>query len=466
MNADAPRLVFDPPAEQWAPRLLEHARQGPGPEGLQFRRELGLPVDRPMVMSGHQATIWHAGILAKALASEAIADAARAACVWLVVDQDSERASEIRHPYLGDDGVWSTASVRLRSQASDPADDVAACSLPAQRPPDPHPTLPGGTPECVRSGITRVLAAFDRHSDAPDAAQQAALATSDLIADIMHPPQMIFASSIARTSLFRSLIDRMVQSPEQAALAYNRAVAQRPHVGIAPLKVDEVQDLYEMPLWAIEPGKPRRRVYAHDLGQIDHGSLAPRALLMTGILRWAACDLFVHGVGGGHYDPITEQWLGEWLGATLAPGVVASADVLLPIQARQSSPQDLARARWVAHHARHDPGMLGEPEAAAQKAVLVQKIDARRDAGEDPLDDYRSLHKLLEMVRLRRADQLDGFNREVTRIERELAGAAVAQDRTWPFPLHEPGALLGLRRAIRRSFNAESLAQTPASTIP
>jgi len=466
VTGDAPRLVFEPPAEQWAARLLDHARKQPRPDAADFRRELGLATDRPVVMSGHQATIWHAGILAKALAAEAVADATRSQSVWIVVDQDTEVAAELRHPFRRADNSWDVATIRLRSDAGGPPHDNAACTLPARRPPDVSPRLPGGVPESVGAGVARVLQALARHTDASNAAHQAALATRDLISDVMPPPRMVFASALASTSLFRSMVDQMAREPERAVLAYNRAVARRPHAGIAPLKFDDVQAVYELPLWGIEPGRARRRIYAHDIGAIDPTSLAPRALLMTGILRWAGCDLFVHGLGGGQYDPITEEWLGEWLGASLAPAVVASADLRLPIQTRTASIEELARARWRLHRARHDPGLLGEPDSAAQKAALVRRIASRREADERPLEDYRALHRLLDEVRSRRTEELAMFAEDVRRIELALADAAVAQDRSWSFPLHDPRALAGLRRAIRDAFGVQTLAHTPPSAIP
>ena len=45
---------------------------------------------------------------------------------------------------------------------------------------------------------------------------------------------------------------------------------------------------------------------------------------MTGMARLAACDLFVHGTGGGIYDTITEAWFREWLGVELAPTIAVT----------------------------------------------------------------------------------------------------------------------------------------------
>ena len=51
-----------------------------------------------MVMSGHQAEVWHAGILTKMLALRGVAGAAGARAAWVVVDQDANEPGIIRYP--------------------------------------------------------------------------------------------------------------------------------------------------------------------------------------------------------------------------------------------------------------------------------------------------------------------------------------------------------------------------------
>ena len=53
-----------------ASSLLSHNDSA---EARAFREQLGLPTDRPIVMSGHQAQIWHPGILSKYLAAIGLA---------------------------------------------------------------------------------------------------------------------------------------------------------------------------------------------------------------------------------------------------------------------------------------------------------------------------------------------------------------------------------------------------------
>ena len=88
----------------------------------------------------------------------------------------------------------------------------------------------------------------------------------------------------------------------------------------------------ELPLWERtttpeRPG-PWRTVTSDRLADLADESIVLRGLPMTGLLRRHACDLFVHGTGGGAseagadaraqtgYDRVTERWFESWLGAT------------------------------------------------------------------------------------------------------------------------------------------------------
>src|SRR5690606_18211638 len=62
------------------------------------RAAVGLPADRPVVLSGHQPTLWHAGILAKLLAACELAAATGAAAGWIVPDADESDPTTARVP--------------------------------------------------------------------------------------------------------------------------------------------------------------------------------------------------------------------------------------------------------------------------------------------------------------------------------------------------------------------------------
>ena len=130
----------------------------------------------------------------------------------------------------------------------------------------------------------------------------------------------------------------MVRDPVTCADSYNQAVSLVPGAGVASLRVDS--DRVELPLWWLRWDRPRQRVFAIrdrqekqgadrwqfattdgpiELGRLGDRAVAaerqgersptpaPRALLLTGLVRQYFADWFVHGTGGGNYDRITER---------------------------------------------------------------------------------------------------------------------------------------------------------------
>lgn len=266
-------------------------------------------------------------------------------------------------------------------------------------------------------------------------------------------------SAISRTSLFASVVERMRSDPGACVRAYNAAARAHPHERVQVLPEDEV------PLWAIgaEMGAVRRRVRVADLMTLPVERLAPRALLMTGLLRCAGCDLFIHGTGGGGggergghagYDRITEQWLESWMGhaMTLAPSVVATATLRLRIDNSGPGAEELRRAQWLAHRAMHEPGVLGDAAADASKRALVDRIRALKRSGGDARAAYREMHALLGRTRETHADGLRELRAAADAAAGRLGDAEIAADRTWAFPLYEAGQLAELRRMVAGAF--------------
>jgi hypothetical protein len=261
----------------------------------------------------------------------------------------------------------------------------------------------------------------------------------------------LFASRLSSTRTFARLLDMMRADPDRCARTYNDAVAAHPAARLARLQTgDEI----ELPLWRIDAAasRPRLRASARMVGDVPPTALAPRALLMTAMLRMAGCDLFIHGLGGGIYDHATEQWMREWLGIELAPTAVVTATLLLPLDVNAVSPEEIDRAAWRAHHARHDPAMLGDAAAAAEKARLVQQIRDLKRAGHDAAPAFAQLHHLLDTIRVQHKEGLASLEREANEATARRAEASIAHDRTWPFPLYPPDDLRHLKNEIEARF--------------
>jgi hypothetical protein len=92
-------ILIEPRADAWRDLIAgSWARTQRDPVALRARQELGLPTDRPVVMSGHQTTFWHPGILAKWYAMNAAAQRVHGATAWVAVDHDTDDPTAIAYP--------------------------------------------------------------------------------------------------------------------------------------------------------------------------------------------------------------------------------------------------------------------------------------------------------------------------------------------------------------------------------
>lgn len=450
-----PTLRPDPTS--WAGLLRRHFA-GIGPPHRTLRVQLGLPTDRPIVMAGHQAVLWHPGILAKYLAADALARRVGGSAAWLVVDQDTDDPFAVRYPTRTADGRLGVATTPSRGTGAGHVRAVPDAPIGQQRPGVIDPGDPSAPPaiDCVRDGLARIAGALGAYAEETSGARQVAGALGDLLEPLIPRSPTVFATGLAGTDLFAHLLSRMQEDPRACAYAYNGAVDRHPDAGLRPLVFDDANTRYELPLWRLEPGKPRRRVMADDVHGGRPTELAPKALLMTGLLRAGACDLFIHGTGGELYDRATEDWLSAWAPEmALCPGAVATATLHLPLlgPGTPTAPQ-IARARWLAHRARHDPGLLNDQAAGMHKRELVASISAQPRHSPERLRLYHAMHEGLGRAREMHAADLERLARDAERLTGLAADAAIAADRTWAFPLYPPEVLSRLRDAVRAAVGA------------
>jgi hypothetical protein len=245
----------------------------------------------------------------------------------------------------------------------------------------------------------------------------------------------------------------MRSDPRACVEAHNRAVSAFPHERIAPLAVENGN--FELPLWTIGAamGSERRKVHSNELASLPIETLAPRALLLTGIMRMGGCDLFIHGLGGERSDHITDLWLEEWLGRLLAPTTMVTATMRLRVPGCWPSDTTIARAAWTSHRARHDPELVQDKARATAKHDLVERIRAAQYASRERAELFRRLHALLDEHAMAHAAALERLGREADATRGRAKEAAIALDRTWAFPLFEPAQLAALRDAINAQFD-------------
>lgn len=435
MQSAPPELLMEPPAETWA-GLIGHDTSE---RARRFRERLGLPTDGPVVMSGHQAQIWHPGILSKYLAAAGAGEALHAHPAWLVVDQDTGNPLRVRSAQVGEDGSARAGVVDL-GIGEGPGVNQPLGLAPSAR-------IVASCPDVVRP----IGEALRAHEGASSLSEQVQGALEDLLAPITPPIQRVRALSVRQTELFAEVVARMADDPGSCQASYNRAASERPEARVRALKPGDARSGVELPLWDIRSGE-RRRVYASDLAGVDPSDLAPRGLLMTGLMRLAGCDLFIHGTGGGAYDRVTDAWFEAWLGERPgAPSVVVSATIRLEGVGGSDEVERAERLAWRAHAARHNPELLNDPDVSARKRELVERIRSAPPGERAAL--FREMHDLLDRHRRVHAEELAALDAAAREASLRAADARriseIARDRTLPFPMYPQERLTALRGAIR-----------------
>ncbi|MGA0174238.1 MAG: hypothetical protein ACO3NL_11445, partial [Phycisphaerales bacterium] len=244
------------------------------------------------------------------------------------------------------------------------------------------------------------------------------------------------------------LLDAIADDPRRCAETFNEALRLDPRAA-RPLEIAD--DRIEVPLWSIAWERPRERVHLDrrepartrrerlaEGANAAPSRLAPRGLLMTGLVRLVA-DLFIHGRGGWRYDRVTERWFAHWLGERLSPMAMATADWRLPFGAEVPSYGDLRR-RW------HDPQREDVAGPSEAKLRALRTIAAEPRGSSARREAFRTMHRQLDADR--RAARIAGPP------GREEEPAAVAASREWAFPLHDPGSMQRLAADARTAVFA------------
>jgi hypothetical protein len=412
-----------------------------------MRRELGLATDAPVIMSGHQPAFWHPGILIKSLLVERLAQGRPGCAAHVVVEQDVEPLAAIAAAWRDDADALQRGPVDLLRQPP----GVAVCRVRSFEPADIPPrrwALPS-----IETGLRRIHDALVARRSEPNAAWQVTSAAFDLLAPTLSPPTLLSPHALLQTELARELLRHLASDPESAARCYNAALGDG---GIAaPLQV--LRDRVEVPLWRLDEDGRRLRAWDDDLDRFRAGEiqLLPRALLMTGLLRTAACDLFIHGLGGMRYDRAMEGWFAAWLGSSVAPAGLATATVTLPFTDAERPHLDLDEALREWRRTWFDPESLSQgatPQArpGPMKQRRLMELDQLPRRSLQRRRAWRAMHAELELAREGHTEALRQRLSELSAAREQARVRPILREREWAFPLHPLELPAALQEALER----------------
>ncbi len=171
----------------------------------------------------------------------------------------------------------------------------------------------------------------------------------------------------------------------------------------------------------------------------------PRALATTLFARLFLADLFVHGIGGGIYDQLTDELMRRSFGVAAPAYLVLSGTLRLPLPAFPASQED--RRRLVRHvrDLRYNPQRHLSPEQAQRLAdVLAQRQEwlARQpDSAAGRRQRFHELRALNDVLHAPLVGEQKRLEEDLARLDRELAGNAVLLRRDYSFCLYPEATL-------------------------
>jgi hypothetical protein len=435
-----------------------------------------------IVVTGHQPELYHPGVWVKDFLLDRLAVESGAAAVDLVVDSDGFDSVGIHSPCLRPEVRVCSAYLAVGER-----DGCFACATVPSRE-DLREFRLAGEEQLATLPAPAISHHFARFCDELEASAPAARNLAELVTMARRRYEApagtgyleLPVTSMSRSHAFATFVVDLALDAERFAGVYNRALTSYrertgtrsaaqpfPDLGVEPGRV-------EMPLWVLDRG--RRTVWVRTGGQpalmvgddllceigpdparaadllVDSGvALAPKALALTLFSRMFVADLFIHGVGGGRYDQVTDEVTRGYYGVDAPPYVVASLTMYLPLGAQVVGEDELDAVSMALNRLAQNPDqMLGEvefdseEEAERAEVLVAEKQDMVR-AIALPGADKKALGARIREVNADLTALLAPIKDDLTERQAELTrlrGARdILTDRTYPFCFWDPGEI-------------------------
>ncbi len=469
--------------------MLQHALRYSG-----AYRDVDSPIDgAPIVMAGHQPSLFHPGVWFKNFALDHVAgisSSRRATAINLVIDNDVTAGSSVRVPRVNADTnevsttvvPFDTAGTRVPYEQNRIRDRSVFESFGARLKTAIAPIVPN---PLVEQLWNHAKAAVNRCENASCSLAQARHA---LEATIGLRTLELPLSVLCRSEFFAAFALAVMNDLPRFREIHNRSLLQYrmehrirsnahpvPELGVkdewveAPLWIYSDESPYRRPAWVRRTGggleisdlagrsvhlsKPDHRTAAGELASYNgpNWKLRPRALLTTMYARMILSDLFIHGIGGAKYDQLGDQIANLFFAITPPEIMVVSATVLLPtrcLTSVDSSVEELKR-QW--RDSEFAPERFVD-QVALSKGLLSRKRDLLASIPEpgNRKTWHDELTKLNRELSLELADLRASLAAQLVTARQVATGDAILRSREFSFCLFELEQIVASFRSMLR----------------
>lgn len=497
--------------DSWWQKLRRDARQQMVSDAIRYTstyRDVDVMAsrrERPILMAGHQPSLFHPGVWFKNFTLSHLAEQQQALAINLVIDNDAASGSSIRVPTIDrDTGYYVYSTVRYdrfgggvpyeqtvisdRERFDHFDEDVRKTVMPIVADPLINRLWVHARNAVERCGIAGCALAQARHA----LEGEIGLNTLELPLGVLCRSRM-FAEFLL---LILSDLSRFQDAYNTEADFYRKAHGIRSNSHPVP-NLDSDDGWLEAPIWIYSDALPQRRAgwvkvteksmiisdrngqecrialgvpdmaetLASSIG--PHFKIRPRALLTTMYARLVLSDLFLHGIGGGKYDQLGDRIAERFFGITPPEFMVVSATVQLPGPSPSETDSEITRIKRAIRDTRFQPEKVAEPgeldaSLVARKRELLEHVPG---LNEKP-DWHQQLDSINEQMSASLHEKRSQLEAELATVMRERASLAVLKSREHPFcifPMQDLIKTFG--QLIRRSEAGEGAVAkgTPSS---
>jgi hypothetical protein len=338
--------------------------------------------DCPLILTGHQPELFHPGVWVKNFAAAGLAAQVGGVTLNLTVDNDTLKSAALRLP------VWhdcDPASVHLQAVPFDRFDAEVPYENRGIEDPELFRTFSQRAEPLWRNWgfeplLPRVWAEVANHP-APTLGERFTAARRCWEGKWGVRNLELPVSRLAKTQAFRRFAADIFANLDRFRDVYDSSVAEyRKSHGIRS-RSHPVPDLApgEAPFWGA-PDATGRRTRA-----TSPRDVRPRALTLTLFARLFLGDFFLHGIGGGKYDEVTDAIIRGYYGVDPPAFAVTSATLHLPVPPFPHTAADVRALARLDRDRHWNPQVFatGGDEWKRAKAELIAakpagRVDRRR----------------------------------------------------------------------------------------
>jgi hypothetical protein len=445
LNADAPRI---------AGHSLQEFRKLARAEALSAARDylssqgepLPCATQGPLLVSGHQPELAHPGVWLKNFELHRLVKRVNGVGLNLIVDNDTLKSTSVRLPRYHAEIPERVQLQRVyfdETQGERPYEDYSIRAPEVwQSFPDRvsditsnwgnQPILSDVWPQCSELPIGELFSRMRRKQEREWGCLNWELPISRL----------------ARTESFK-LFTRLIACDPHFRQIYNEAVQayRRAHDLKSPRH--PVPDLagndqsWEAAYWLRTRNGRRERLFIQAGTWEESLEIRPRALTLTLFARVALSDYFLHGIGGGKYDEVTDQIIETFFKIPVPSYSVISGTLHLPLKGFPGSASELHGLERRYRELIWNP-QLYLSENSDVNPLLDQRqrlLDSTPSTAAQRRSKFRELREITVLLRSHVQPLITECREDLARVRRELAANTILKRRDYPWVLYPKSEL-------------------------